>query len=134
MSPCINYTHISSHLKDTFLHYLLTELDSRRRQGKEPKGLLPLPGHERVCLNSYFPSLSPPYCVEFPFQKVFLSLVWWLSSSSCFSVWILLPKRDEVGRLLFPLVAVVLWFGCARFDLPGPLRLFCRVGFGPTIS
>lgn len=47
---------------------------------------------------SYLASLSPPYWVEFPFQKEFLSLNR-PSSSSCFSVWMLLPTREVVGCL-----------------------------------
>ena len=108
----------------------------RRRRGgraKENKG--------RLCrmffLTSQLPSLLPPYCVEFPFQKAFLSLNR-SSSSSCFNVWMLLPYLEAVGCLLLSsllLVVEPLWSGEGRvkgLSVPLALRLFWSAGFAPV--
>ena len=73
----------------------------------------------------HLPSLSPPYCVEFPFQKAFLSLNR-PSSSSCLSVWMLLPKGDDLSCLLL-LLLLRLVVSVLRYtpeDIPVPCRSF----------
>lgn len=79
----------------------------------------------------YLLSLLPPYCVEFPFQKGFLSEKR-PSSSSCFSVWILLPYRVVVGRLFLLSVELFLFVELGEYVLFAPAKLFCSVEFGPV--
>ena len=48
------------------------KLATQMQRKKKEKKLKPL--HEGYTLRPYLSSLPPPYCVELPFQKEFLSL------------------------------------------------------------